>query len=169
VWGLAAILAGLPSISGRGGDATLEGSSAVEVIPLGSGAVPELGGAAVCTGGASEVIVVLGIEGAVGAAPIVSGVPPALGGSVVLGAMVAPGTDGVSMDTRSSSPPAACGSVAGVAVAAGSRPSVGGPVFLFFLLFFSSFFSSASLKRKRGNEVRGRVRRKVRIFVQGHS
>jgi hypothetical protein len=56
-----------------------------------------------------------------------------------------------------------------VAIAAGSGPGVAGPVFLFFLLFFSSFFSSASLKRKRGNEVRGRVRRKVRIFLQGHS
>jgi hypothetical protein len=42
-------------------------------------------------------------------------------------------------------------------------------VFLFFLLFFSSFFSSASLERKRGNEVRGKVRQNVRIFVQEHS
>jgi hypothetical protein len=68
-WGSAAILAGLPSISGRGGDAALEGSSAVEVVPLGSGAVPELGGAAVRAGGASGVVVVLATEGAAGAAP----------------------------------------------------------------------------------------------------
>jgi hypothetical protein len=40
-WGSAAILAGLPSISGRGGDVTLEGPGSVEVVPLsplGSGA-----------------------------------------------------------------------------------------------------------------------------------
>jgi hypothetical protein len=37
-----------------------------------------------------------------------------------------------------------------VAVAAGSGPDVAWPVFLFFLLFFSSFFSSASLGRRRG-------------------
>jgi hypothetical protein len=43
---------------------------------------------------------------------------------------------------------------------------VAGPV---FLLFFSSFFSSASLKRKRGNEVRAKVRQKVKVFVQEHS
>jgi hypothetical protein len=45
------------------------------------------------------------------------------------------------------------------------------PVFLFFLLFFSSFFSSASLERKRGggNEVRRKVRQKVKVFVQEHS
>jgi hypothetical protein len=44
------------------------------------------------------------------------------------------------------------------------------PVFLFFLLFFSSFFSSVSLERKKGgSEVRGKVRQKVRIFVQEHS
>jgi hypothetical protein len=42
-------------------------------------------------------------------------------------------------------------------------------VFLFFLLFFSSFFSLASLERKRENEVRGKVRQRVRIFVQEHS
>jgi hypothetical protein len=56
-----------------------------------------------------------------------------------------------------------------VAVVARSGPGVVWPVFLFFLLFFSSFFSSASLERIRGNEVRGKVRRKVKIFVQGHS
>jgi hypothetical protein len=37
-----------------------------------------------------------------------------------------------------------------VAVAAGSGTGVAWLVFLFFLLFFSSFFSSASLKRKKG-------------------
>jgi hypothetical protein len=83
--------------------------------------------------------------------------------------MVAPGADGASVDARSSSPPAARGGIAGVAVAAGSGPGVAGPVFLFFLLFFSSFFSSASLKRKRRNEVRGEVRQKVKIFVQEYS
>jgi hypothetical protein len=163
------ILASLPSIFGRGGDAALEGSGVVEVVPLGSGAVPELGGAAVRAEGASRLVVVLAIEEAAGAAPIISDVPPALGGSVVLGAAVAPGADCASVDAQSSSSPAAHGGVVGVAVVAGSGPSVAGPVFLFFLLFFSSFFSSASLKRKRGNEVRGRIRRKVRIFVQEHS
>jgi hypothetical protein len=43
------------------------------------------------------------------------------------------------------------------------------PVFLFFLLFFSSFFSSTSLERKWGNEVRGKVRQEVKILVQEHS
>jgi hypothetical protein len=42
------------------------------------------------------------------------------------------------------------GGVVGVAVAAGSGPGVAWLVFLFFLLFFSSFFSSASLKGKKG-------------------
>jgi hypothetical protein len=43
------------------------------------------------------------------------------------------------------------------------------PVLLFFLLFFSSFFSSASLGKRGRNEVRGKVRRKVKVFVQEHS
>jgi hypothetical protein len=44
------------------------------------------------------------------------------------------------------------------------------PIFLFFLLFFSSFFSSASLERKKGgNEVKRKVRQKVKVFVQEHS
>jgi hypothetical protein len=73
------------------------------------------------------------------------------------------------VDARSSSSPAARGGVVGVAVAAGSGPGVVGPVFLFFLLFFSSFFSSASLERKGGNEVRGKVRQEVKVFVQEHS
>jgi hypothetical protein len=38
-------------------------------------------------------------------------------------------------------------------------------VFLFFLLFFSSFFSSASLERKGGKEVRGKVSQELRIFA----
>jgi hypothetical protein len=42
------------------------------------------------------------------------------------------------------------GGVVSVAVAARSGPGVAWPVFLFFLLFFSSFFSSASLGRRRG-------------------
>jgi hypothetical protein len=98
---LAAILVGLPNISSRGGDVALEGPGSVEVIPLsplGSGAVPELGGAAVLVGGASGVVVVLAMEGAAGAAPIVSGVPPALGGSAALGAVVALGAGCASVD-----------------------------------------------------------------------
>jgi hypothetical protein len=82
-WGSVAILAGLPSISGRGGDVALEGPSSVEVVLLsllGSGVVPELGGAEVLAGGASGVVVVLATEGAAGAAPVIFGVPPALGG-----------------------------------------------------------------------------------------
>jgi hypothetical protein len=43
------------------------------------------------------------------------------------------------------------------------------PVFLFFLLFFSSFFSSASLEGRREKEVREKVSQGVRIFVQEHS
>jgi hypothetical protein len=142
---------GLPSISGRGGDVALEGPGSVEVVLLsllGSGAVPELGGAAVLAGGASGVVVVLATEGAAGAAPIISGVPPALGGSVALGAVVAPAAGCASVDARSSSSsPAARGGVAGVAADAGLGPGVVCPVFLLFFLFFSSFFSSASLER----------------------
>jgi hypothetical protein len=70
---------------------------------------------------------------------------------------------------RSSSSPAARGGVIGVAVVAGSGPGVVCPVFLFFLLFFSSFFSSASLERKKGSEVRRKVRQEVKVFVQEHS
>jgi hypothetical protein len=157
------ILAGLPSISGRGGNVALEGSGAVEVVLLsllGSGAIPELGGAAVLARGASGVVVVLATEGAAGAAPIVSGVPPVLGCSVVLGAAAAPGADCASVDARSSSSLAARGGVVGVVSAAGSGPGVVWPVFLFFLLFFSSFFSSASLERKWENENRGKVSQK---------
>jgi hypothetical protein len=65
-WGSAAILAGLPSISGRGGDIALDGPGSVEVVLLsllGSGAVPELGGAVVLAGGASGVVVVLATGG----------------------------------------------------------------------------------------------------------
>jgi hypothetical protein len=160
VWGSAAILVGLPNISGRGGDEALEGPGSVEVIPflpLGLGAALVPVGAAVVAGGASGVLVVLAVMGTAGAAPVVSGVPPALGGSVVPGAVVAPGADGAFADARSSSSPAAHGGVAGVAVAAGSGPGVVWLVFLFFLLFFSSFFSSASLEREGEKEVRGKV------------
>jgi hypothetical protein len=129
---------------------------AVLLSPLGSGAVLEFGGAAALAGGASGVVVLQATEGAAGAAPIVSGVPPVLGGSVALGAVAAPGADCASVDARSSSSLAARGGVVGVAVAAGSGPGVVWLVFLFFLLFFSSFFSSASLERKRENEVRGK-------------
>jgi hypothetical protein len=67
--------------------------------------------------------------------------------------MAAPTADGSSADARSSSSPAARGSVVGVAVDAGSGPGMVWRVFLFFLLFFSSFFSSASLGRKRGKKL----------------
>jgi hypothetical protein len=171
-WGSAAILASLPSISSRGGDGALEGPGSVEAIlfsPLGSGAALVPDGAAVPVEGASGVVVVLATEGAARAAPVISGVPPALGGSVVLGAAAAPRADCASVDARSSSSPAVHGGVVGVAVAAGSRPSVVYLVFLFFLLFFSSFFSSMSLERKREKEVRGKVRQEVKIFVQEYS
>jgi hypothetical protein len=124
-WGSAAILAGLPRISGRGGDGALEGPGPVEAVllsPRGSGAVLMPDGAAV--EGASGAVVMLPTAGAAAAAPVVSGVPPALGGSVVLGAEGAPGADCASIDARSSSSPAARGGVVGVAVAAGSGPGV---------------------------------------------
>jgi hypothetical protein len=171
-WGSAAILTGLPNISGRGGDVALEGPDSVEVIllsPLGSGAVPKMGGAAVLARGASGVVVVLATEGAAGAAPIVSGVPPALGGSAALGAVVAPGAGCASMDARSSSSPVAHGGVTGVAVVAGLGPGVVCPVFLLFLLFFSSFFSSVSLERAGGREMRKKVSQRKEFSVQGHS
>jgi hypothetical protein len=76
-------------------------------------------GAAGVVGGASGVLVVLAVMGAVGAAPVISGMPPALGGSVVPGAVVAPVAYGASADARSSSSPAARCGVAGVAVDAG--------------------------------------------------
>jgi hypothetical protein len=142
---------------------------AVLFSPLGSGAALVPDGAAVLVEGASGAVVVLATEGAAAAAPVVSGVPPVLGGSVVLGAAAAPGADCASVDARSCSSLAARVGVVGVAVAAGSGPSVVCPVFLFFLLFFSSFFSSASLQRERGNEVRGKVRQEVKVFVQEHS
>jgi hypothetical protein len=72
------------------------------------------------------------------------------------------------VDAWSSSSPAARGGVAGVAVDAGSGPGVVWLVFLFFLLFFSSFFSSVSLERKMGKEVRGKVSQGLRI-LQEHS
>jgi hypothetical protein len=165
-----AILAGLPSISGRGGDGALEGPGLVEVVLfslLGSGAALVPDGAAILAEGASGVVVLLATEGAARAAPVVSGVPPTLGGSVVLGAVADPGADCASMDARSSSSLAARGGVAGVAVTARSGPDVVCPVFLFFLPFFSSFFSSASLERRREKEVREKVSQGVKIFCAG--
>jgi hypothetical protein len=157
-WGSTAILGGLPKISGRGGDEALEGPGSMEVVlllPLGSGAALSGKGAAFTpvsaagvAEGASRVLVVLAVVGAVGAAPMVSGVPPALGGSVMPRAVAAPAVDGASMDARSSSSPAARSGVADVAVDAGSGPGMVWLVFLFFLLFFSSFFSSVSLGRR---------------------
>jgi hypothetical protein len=167
-WGSTVILAGLPNISGRGGDEALEGPGSVEVVPflpLDSGAALMPVGAAVVARGASGVLVMLAIVGEAGAAPMISGVPPALGGSIVLGAVAAPETDGASADARSSSSPAARGGVAGVAVDAGLGPGMVWLVFLFFLLFFSSFFSSASLGRQGRKEVRGKVSQGLRIFA----
>jgi hypothetical protein len=122
-WGFAAILSGLPRISGRGGNEALEGPGSVEVVllsPLGAGAalfgkgaVLMPIGAAGAAGGTSGMLVVLAVMGTAGVAPVVFGVPPALGGSVVSGA------------------------VAGVAVDAGSGPGVAG--------WSSSSFSSSSL------------------------
>jgi hypothetical protein len=95
---------------------------------------------------------------------MVTGLPPALGGSVVLGAGAAPTADDASLDTWFSSSPVARGGFTGVAVNTGSGPGMVWLVFLFFLLlllffffFFSSFFSSASLGRKGGKEVSGKV------------
>jgi hypothetical protein len=47
-----------------------------------------------------------------------------------------------------------------------SGPGVVWPVFLFFLLFFSSFFSSASLERRGEKEVKGKVSQEVRILCR---
>jgi hypothetical protein len=144
----------------------------VEVILLSlleSGAVPELGGAAVLAGGASGVVVVLATEEAAGAAPVVSGVPPALGGSVALGAVVAPRAGYASVDARSSSSLAVHGVVSGVAVVAGLGPGVVCPVFLLFLPFFSSFFSSVSLERAGGWKIRKKVSQRKEFSMQGHS
>jgi hypothetical protein len=149
-----------PKISGRGGDEALEGPGSVEVILLslpGARAILAPVGADGAAGGASGVLVVLAVVGVAGAAPVVSGVPPALGGLVVSGAIVAPAVDGAYADARSTSSPAACGGVTGVAADAGSGPGVVWLVFLFFLLFFSSFFSSASLGRRKGKGVRQKV------------
>jgi hypothetical protein len=135
----------------------------VEVVllpALGLGAALSVEGATLAPAGAAGVaegtlgaLAALAVKGAAGAPPVVSGVPPVLGGSVVPGAVASPVVDGTSADAWSSSSPAARGSVAGVAVDAGSGPSVVWLVFLFFLLFFSSFFSSASLGRRRGKEL----------------
>jgi hypothetical protein len=160
MWGSTAILGGLPKISGKGGDGALEGPGSVEVALLsllGEGAVLAPVGAAGAAGGASGVPVALAVVGAAGAAPVVSGVPPALEGSVVPGAGVAPMLDGASVDARSSSSPVTRGGIAGMVVDAGSGPGVDWLDFLFFLLFFSSFFSSASL----GSRKEGGIRKKV--------
>jgi hypothetical protein len=172
-WGSAAILGGLPKISGSGGNEALEGHGSVEVVllsALGSVAALSVKGAALAPVGAagvaegsSGVLVVLAVMGAAGAAPVVSSVPLAQGGSVMPGDVTAPAVDGASADARSSSSLAAHGGIAGMAVDAESGPGVVWLVFLFFLLFFSSFFSSASLGR-RGKEVRKKVSRGLRIL-----
>jgi hypothetical protein len=60
------------------------------------------------------------------------------------------------------------GGVADVAVDTGSGPSVVWLVFLFFLIFFSSFFSSASLER-RGEKRLGEGKSRSKDFVKEHS
>jgi hypothetical protein len=177
VWGSAAILKGLPEISGRGGDGALEGPGSVEVVPLsvrGLGAAPSVEWAAIAPAGAAGVaegapgaLDVLAFAGVIGAAPLVSDWHPVLGGSVVPGAGAAPAADGASTDAGSSSSPAARGGVAGVAVNAGSGPGVVWLVvlfFYFFFFFFSSFFSSASLGEKRRKEVRRKVSKKLKML-----
>jgi hypothetical protein len=171
-WDSTAILGGLPKISDRGGDEALEGPGSVEValfLALGSGAALSVEGAALApvgTAGVAEgtsgVLVVLAVVGAAGAGPVVSGMRPTLGGSIMPGAVTAPAVDGASADARSSSSPAARGSVAGMAVDAGSGPGV---VWLVFL-FFSSFFSLASLGRRRGKEVRKKVSQGLSILQE---
>jgi hypothetical protein len=69
--------------------------------------------------------------------------------------------DGAYADAQSSSSPVAHDSIAGVVVDAGLGL---GMVWLVFLLFFSSFFSSASLGRRRGKEVRGKVSKGLRML-----
>jgi hypothetical protein len=175
-WGSTVILGGLPKISGRGGDEGLEGPGSVEVVllsALGSGAALSVEGATLApvgaagvAKGASGVLVVLAVVGAAGTALVVSGVLRALGGSVVPRAVAAPAADSASADARSSSSPMVHGSVAGMAVNAGSRPGVVWLVFLFFLLFFSSFFSSASLGRRGEKEVRRKVSQGLRILQE---
>jgi hypothetical protein len=125
---------GLPKIFGRGGDEAMEGPGSEEVLLLsmrGSRAAPSvewdtllLAGAAGVAEGAPGALDVLAVEGAAGAAPAVSGLPPAQGGSVMPGVGEAPTVDGVSLDARFSSSPAARGGITGVAVNAGSGPDM---------------------------------------------
>jgi hypothetical protein len=117
---------------------------------------------------------VLAVEGAAGATPVVSGTPPALGGSVMPRAGAAPTEDGASLDARFSSSSAVCGSIASLAVNAGSGPSVVWLVFLFFFFFFfffiffffSSFFSSSSLGRRRRKGVRRKVSQGLKMLEE---
>jgi hypothetical protein len=173
VWRSAAILRGLPKISGRGCDEALEGPSSVEVVllsVLGSGAALSVQGATLAptgaTGvaeGASGALAVLAIVGAAGAAPVVSGVPPALGG---LGGAGSYGGSRYGRCVYGCTVLFVFGGIAGVAVDVGSGPGVVWLVFLFFLLFLSSFFSSASLGRRRGKEVRKKVSQGLRILQE---
>jgi hypothetical protein len=55
------------------------------------------------------------------------------------------------------------GGVTGVVVNAGSGPGV---VWLVFLFFFSSFFSSASLGRKGGKEIRRKVCQELKLLQE---
>jgi hypothetical protein len=79
---------------------------------------------------------------------------------------------GASADAGFSSSPAVHGSVAGVVVNARSGPGVVWLVFLFlfffffFFFFFSSFFSSASLGRKEGKEVRRKVSQERKLLEE---
>jgi hypothetical protein len=139
-------------------------SSPSRCLARGAALVPD--GAAVMAEGASGGGGGAAVVGAAGTTPVFSGVPPALGGSIVMGTMAAPRANDASVDARSSSSPAACGGLAGVAVDVGSGPGMVWPVFLFFLLLFSSFFSSASLERGGEKEVRGKVSQIVRILCR---
>jgi hypothetical protein len=76
------------------------------------------------------------------------------------GAGAAPTADDASSDAWFSSSSVARGGVAGLAVNARSGPGV---VWLVFL-FFSSFFSSASLGRRRGREVRRKVSQGLKML-----
>jgi hypothetical protein len=76
----------------------------------------------------------------------------------------------VSVDAWPCSSLVACGGAVGMVVVAGSGPGVVWVVFLFFFFFFffiflfSSFFSSVSLERKEGGDVRRKVIRLKRIY-----
>jgi hypothetical protein len=160
----------LPKISCRGGDEALEGPGPWEAafsLRRGSGAALLAGFTAPLSArvaGIAEdapgLVVTLVAAGTAGAASMVSNRPTTLGGLVALGAGAAPSVGGASMDAWSppSSSPAVRGGIVRMVVVAGSGPGMVWLVFIFFVFFFfSSFFSSASLERKGGRDVRRKV------------